>query len=135
MTEPTLLDAPREPIRLRPGRAREVRPRDLIVRFTFGAATSVVSAIVSLTFGARAGGLLLAFPAILAASLTLIAKADGMSDAREDARGAVAGAIGLGCFALVGARLFGQLPGGIVLALASGAWIVVAIGINRIAWS
>lgn len=98
----------------------------------FGALTSIVSAMVSLGFGPRVGGLLLAFPATLAASLTLVASDEGKEDAREDARGAVLGAIGLGCFALVGACLFEKLPGAVVLALGSMAWAMVAIGVYRL---
>jgi hypothetical protein len=45
------------------------RPKDLTVRFAFGAAISLVAALISLAFGATAGGMFLAFPAILPASL------------------------------------------------------------------
>jgi hypothetical protein len=134
MSGPTLLEASRDQPHLDAGRLREVRPRDLLVRFAFGATTSVLSALVSLEFGPRAGGVLLAFPAILAASVTLIARKEGPEEAREDARGAVIGAIGLGCFAAVGALLFGRLPGAAVLALAGGAWTLAAIGIYRLVW-
>ena len=89
---------------------------------------------LSLAFGPRAGGLFLAFPAILAASLTLIAKKEDTADAREDARGAVAGAVALACFAAVGAALFGVLAGGAVLALASVVWTLVAVTIYFVAW-
>ena len=74
--EPTFLAAPDEPIAIEAGRMRNVRARDLAIRFAFGAVTSIAAALISLAFGARAGGLLLAFPAILAASLTLIENED-----------------------------------------------------------
>lgn len=134
MSEPTLLESPGEPVRVRPGKAREVRPRDLVIRFAFGAGTSIVAGITTLVFGPRAGGVLLAFPAILAASLTLIAEESDKREAREDARGATAGAVALGCFAAVAALLFRVLPGGVVLVIAAGAWAVAAIGIYHLAW-
>jgi uncharacterized protein DUF3147 len=120
--------------RIEPGRLREVSLRDLAVRFAFGAATSVLSAFVSLEFSPRAGGVLLALPAILAASVTLIARKEGPDEAREDARGAVVGAIALGFFAAVGALLFGRLPGAAVLALAGAAWTLAALSIYRLLW-
>ena len=81
-------------------RVRGVRPRDLAaVRFVCGALTPVVAGLVTIAFGARPGGILLAFPAILAASLTLIEEEEDAEDAREDSRGAVAGGV-----ALIGSR-------------------------------
>lgn len=135
MSEQTIFDRVKEPVRIDRSRVRELRPRDVFIRFIFGAVTSAVAAILSIAFGARAGGIMLAFPAILAASLTLIANADGMKDAREDARGASAGALALGGFALVTATLFGQLPGAAVLAVAAVAWTLVAIAIYYLAWA
>lgn len=116
------------------GRVRDVRHRDLSIRFAFGAATSVASALVSLGFGARAGGLFLAFPAILAASLTLIENEEASRDACEDARGAVAGAIALAAFAAVAAALFTIIAGGVVLIAATATWTAVAVGLYSVAW-
>ncbi len=95
----------------------------------------MTAAVMTLIFGARVGGILLAFPAILAASLTLIAEEDDIREAREDARGATAGAVALGCFAAVAAILFSTLPGGAVLTIAAATWTVVAIGIYHLAWA
>lgn len=134
MTEPTLLERPEGAIGFEPSRARDARPRDLAVRFAFGAATSIVAAVISLLFGARAGGLFMAFPAILGASLTLIAEDEDREEAREDARGAVVGALALATFAAAGAVLFGVLAGGVVLALAALVWAGVAIGLYMMLW-
>ncbi len=109
--EPGLLGAPAERISAQPGKLRSIRIRHLLVRFAFGAGTSVAAALVSLAAGPRAGGVFLAFPAILAASLTLIAGEESKADAREDARGAVLG-LALAAFAAVGAVLFGRLAWG-----------------------
>jgi Protein of unknown function (DUF3147) len=134
VTEPSIRQAPDQSLELRPGRVREVRHRDLAIRFVFGAATSVASALVSIAFGARAGGLLLAFPAILAASLTLIANEEARADAREDARGATVGAVALAAFAAVGAALFAVIAGGLTLIAATATWAVAAIGLYFLLW-
>ena len=134
MSEPTIRQPPAEPVRLEPGRARQVSARHLAIRFAFGALTSIAAALISLAFGPRAGGLFLAFPAILAASLTLIANEEDAAAAREDARGAVAGSVALAVFATVGAALYTHLAAGIVLVAASAAWTVVALGLYVVLW-
>jgi hypothetical protein len=116
------------------GAAREVRSRDLAIRFVTGAITSVVSGALTLALGARVGGIFLAFPAILAASLTLIAKQEDSAEAREDARGAVIGGFGMAVFAAVAALGFGHLPGAVVLVLAALAWLTTALLGYVIAW-
>src|SRR5205814_1515179 len=83
------------------GGLRSVQPRDLAVRFAFGFGVSVVAGIVTLTFGSRAGGLFLAFPAILPASLTLIEEKQGRRQAEGNAVGAILGAVALVVFALI----------------------------------
>jgi hypothetical protein len=101
------------------GRMLEVRRRDLGIRFVAGGLTSVVSGVLTTAVSARVGGIFLAFPAILAASLTLIAQQENSTEAREDARGAVMGGCAMAVFAAVAALTFGSLPGGVVLALAT----------------
>jgi uncharacterized membrane protein len=78
---------------------------------------------------------MLAFPAILAASLTLIADKESRRAAREDARGAVVGAVGLALFALVCYVSFVHLPPVVVLALALLTWVCVACGIYLALWA
>lgn len=108
------------------GHLGQVRARDMWVRFAFGAVVSVLAGLVSLTLGPRAGGLFLAFPAILPATLTLLQKQDGTAYAVTDVRGAVAGAVALGGFALTARPALASLgPWGLLPAL--GAWIVVAV--------
>jgi uncharacterized protein DUF3147 len=113
---------------LRPSKLSDVRPRDLVIRFLAGGATSVVAGAVTLALGARVGGLFLAFPAILAASLTLIAEDEDTSQAREDARGAVVGGFAMAAFATVAALSLTSLSGATALALAGAGWAVVAVG-------
>jgi uncharacterized membrane protein (GlpM family) len=90
-----------QPPRTRGHKLRQAPARDWLIRFGFGAAVSALAGLVAEICGPRIGGLFLAFPAILLASLTLVAKEEGSHRAREDARGAALGAIGLIGFALV----------------------------------
>ena len=85
---------PRHPL-IQLGKLRRVRPHDLAIRFILGALTSLLAGLIALIAGGRAGGLFLAFPAILLAGLTLVEKNDGPQQARRDAHGAIIGAIAL----------------------------------------
>jgi hypothetical protein len=125
--EPSVRDRIDERPSLSASKIREASARELIIRFVAGALTSVASGGLTLAFGPRVGGILLGFPAIMAASLTLIAQEEDITDAREDARGAIVGACALTLFAVVAALTFGQLPGGIVLALATVVWAAAAL--------
>jgi uncharacterized membrane protein (GlpM family) len=117
-----------------PGKVKDVAGKDLAIRFAFGAGTSIIAAIVSLLAGPTIAGVFLAFPAILLASLTLVADDEGRSKARDDARGAAAGAMGLVAFAGVGAALFAAGPSVAAFLAAAAAWLVVALGVFLIAW-
>jgi uncharacterized membrane protein (GlpM family) len=101
----------------------------LLVRFCFGAAVSLVAGIVSLALGERAGGILLAFPAILPATLTLIEKEESERAAEDDDVGAVMGATGLVAFGLAAWLLLGRLPAAVALLLAAVCWLAVAVGL------
>jgi hypothetical protein len=124
--EPTLTDRVDERPSFDPGKATKARPRDLAIRFVAGGLTSIAAGMVTLAFNARVGGILLAFPAILAASLTLIEQQEDSVDAREDARGAIAGGFALAVFAAVAAVSFGHVAGALALAVAALAWLVTA---------
>lgn len=126
--------ARRPPLRAEPGKVKDAAARDWLMRFAFGAATSAVAGIVSILAGPLAGGAFLAFPAILLASLTLVAEEEGRVKARDDARGATAGGLGLLVFALVGHALFGRTAAVLVLALGTAGWAVVAVGSYLAAW-
>jgi MFS family permease len=118
-----------DPITLRPAKLREVKWRDLAIRFAFGAAVSLVAGLVAVLFGARAGGVWLAFPAILPAGLTLIEHKEGRHQADRDIRGAVLGALGMVAFA-VAAYVMVPLVGGLVaVLLALLVWLVVSLGL------
>jgi uncharacterized membrane protein (GlpM family) len=102
--------------------------KDLLVRFFFGAGVSLLAAVVSKLFGSFIGGVFLAFPAILLASLTLVAKEEGLRSARDDARGATLGTLGLLAFALTTVTLLRHHSAWLALAAATAAWTVVSLG-------
>lgn len=107
----------------------QVKTRDYLIRFAFGAVISICAALVSSAAGARFGGLFLAFPAILPASLTLLQEDDGTRDADRNAIGAVLGGVALVCFAVAGEGLFGRIPAVAVLVSALIVWLAAATGL------
>lgn len=85
-------------------------------------------------FNARASGVLLAFPATLAATITLIEKEDDGHMAREDARGAMVGSIALAGYAAIVALVIEHVPAGVSFAIGAVLWLALAIGLYRLAW-
>jgi hypothetical protein len=61
-------------VRLKLGALKQGTPREYFVRFCLGGAMAVVAGIIADVGGPAVGGLFLAFPAIFAASATLIDK-------------------------------------------------------------
>ncbi len=111
------------------GALRRVSAKDMGVRFAFGAAISVVAGLAGHLFGARVGGALLAFPAILPATLTLLERKDGTGAAVRDIGGAVLGGVGLIGFALVASSTLGLLPAPVALVVALGAWLTLSFAL------
>lgn len=103
---------------------RNVKASEMLVRFALGACVSVVAAIISNSAGARLGGVFLAFPAILPASLTFVQKKEGTSKADRDAVGAILGGLALLAFAAVGESMFGRHNAVLVLGMALAAWLM-----------
>jgi hypothetical protein len=132
--EPTISDRIDERPSFDAGKASKAKPRDLLIRFAAGGLTSIASGLVTFAFNARVGGILLAFPAILAASLTLIEQQEDSVDAREDARGAIAGGVALAVFAAVAAVSFAHIAGALALAVAALAWLVTAGLLYAVFW-
>lgn len=106
---------------------RQTKVRDLLLRFAFGAGISIVAGLGAVFLGSTVGGLLLAFPAILPATLTLIEKEQGLDDAVYDVGGAVFGGAGLVAFALTASFTFGHLPAVGALLASLAAWTLVAL--------
>ncbi len=105
---------------------RGIKPGEYLVRFAFGAGISLVAGIVTLLFGARLGGVFLAFPAILPATLTLVEEKEGTRRADKNAGGAVLGAVALIFFALI-AYLVLPYSAPVALLLAVLGWTAVAV--------
>ena len=80
---------------------KQKKPWEFAIRFVFGGAITAAAHVISKAFGPEIGGLFLAFPAILPATLTLLHRHDGPAAAEKDALGAHAGSVALGVFAVV----------------------------------
>jgi hypothetical protein len=109
------------------GALREIRPRELAVRFAFGAAVSVVAGLIGVAAGQRAGGVMLAAPAVLPATLTIIERQEGRGPAVTEVQGAVPGAVALIGFAVVAAVTTDRLPLAAALFAALATWVAAAI--------
>jgi uncharacterized membrane protein (GlpM family) len=112
----------------------KIRWPDVLIRFLFGLTISVVAGVVGVTCGVRIGGILLAFPAILPATLTLIAKEEGEERSFHDLQGTVCGACGLVGFGVVAALTIGRVNVLLALALALLAWCAIA-GTLYLVWA
>lgn len=123
-----LLKDDREPVGFDWSTLSRATPREIAIRFIFGAGIALIAALVAHLFGARAGGLFLAFPAVLPATLTLIEHKEGTTKAWADASGGAVGAVGLAAFAVAASLL---LPWNPVAALlfALVAWTLVSVGL------
>jgi hypothetical protein len=122
-------------IRFQAGEIAGMGRRQALLRFAAGAAASLVAALVSELGGAQMSGPLLALPAILLASFTLIERDKGAEAASDDARGAVFGGVGMVAFAVVAAGLLGRMQTWSVLVLATLGWAVTSVvlyGVQRL---
>jgi hypothetical protein len=94
------------------------------LRFLFGALVTTATGWVARAWGPAVGGLFLAFPALLPASLTFVKDEDGRRAAVADARGACLGSVATIMFAV--AAWFGSerwfAP--VTLGLALVVWVV-----------
>lgn len=117
-----------EPVGFDWSKLSQVKPSELAGRFGFGALIALVAAVVGGAAGPKVGGLFLAFPAILPASLTLIEKKEGLPKAWSDASGGALGAVGMTAFALIAIELLAWNPL-LALVFAVIAWIVVSTGL------
>ena len=100
-----------------------------VLRFVFGGLVTVGTGIIAHGYGAAIGGLFVAFPAILPASLTLVTSHEGRKQAQQAARGARVGALALIAFAAVTAALVPHHGLLLTLTAATLAWLVGAVGL------
>lgn len=103
----------------------KLRASEHALRFAFGGIATAIAGLLAQRFGPSLGGLFLAFPAILPASLTLVARHDSRRDAAENARGAIVGALALIAFATAVLALARHGPA-LALGSATAAWTVSA---------
>ena len=109
---------------------KKSRFRDYAIRFLFGGLVSVLVGLLGDHFGPGIGGLFLAFPAILPATLTLLKEEDGRERAADDARGARLGAVGLAAFGLaVYALTRANASGALTLVVAVVGWTCVSVSL------
>ena len=114
---------------LQPEEVGTHRFRDYAVRFVFGAAIALVAGLIGTAFGPKLGGVFLAFPAILPASLTLIQEKEGKEQASIDSIGAVLGAIAMIAFAMtvfLSVTSWGVVPS---VGFALSVWLGVAVAL------
>ena len=117
----------------------ETKWHEYLVRFVLGGLVTVIAGIIGTKFGPKMGGLFLAFPAILPASLTLIEKHlrkrmknDGEHGQKQGEKAAaldcMGASLGLVAFGIVVWHLAPVCAPAMVLIAASFAWAVVAVG-------
>jgi Protein of unknown function (DUF3147) len=118
---------------------KEGRWYEYVIRFALGGATTLAAGIIGDIWGPATGGLFLAFPAILCASITLVESHErrekrkhnvagcrrGTDAAALEASGAAIGSVGLGAFALA-VWLLVPAHGLTTLVIASIGWVVVS---------
>ena len=102
------------------------RWREQLIRFAFGGLVTVGTGLVARRFGPEIGGLFLAFPAILPASLTLVKRHEGRGEAREAAAGSRLGAVSLVAFAAA-VWLLANRGAALSLIAATIAWAALSV--------
>lgn len=110
-------------------RVKTHRFNDYALRFAFGAGISLVAGLIGMGFGPKVGGVLLGFPAILPASLTLIQKKEGKEEASIDSAGAVLGAVAMIAFASFISLTVTSMGAVTSTLIALVVWLLVAAGL------
>lgn len=117
----------RAPVRARAEKVKKTSWRGYAVRFAFGGAITALAGWIAAEYGPAVGGLFLAFPAILPASVTLVRKHADARAAAQDAYGAALGSVGLVAFGAVIWGVSAHLAWWLVMLIALVAWLVVAL--------
>ena len=116
---------------------------EFVLRFVLGGAVTAAAGVIAKKFGPSFGGLFLAFPAILAASSTLVEKHErerkeqkgmggtyrGRHAAGADAAGAAMGSIGLIAFAVFVWKLLPDHNPWLVITGATVLWALVCAAV------
>jgi len=133
-------------VRLDSSALRQAKWNQYALRFLFGGLITVAAGLVAKEYGPIVGGLLLAFPAIFPASVTLIEKHEkerkekkglngtlrGRQAASVDAAGSAMGSLGLILFAILIWQFVSSHHSWEVLLGATAAWLLVSVGIWNI---
>jgi Protein of unknown function (DUF3147) len=111
---------------------RETHWYEYLIRFVLGGAMTVITGLIAARFGPIIGGLFLAFPAILPATVTLVEKhvrqhkeKVGLSGVRRGQRSGCAGCH-FAAFAVV-IWLMIELSPAVALVLATAAWLAISM--------
>ena len=127
-------------VKLDTGSIKRATPADYFIRFVFGGAITAIAGLVGDHWGPMIGGLLLAFPAIFPASITLLAREErerktdrgltgtrrGLTTAADYAAGTALGSAGLASFAAVCWWSLERLGLPLTLTIGLVAWSVMA---------
>ncbi len=116
-------------VRWEPARIRQTNWKEYVLRFGFGGLVTAFTGFLAHRFGPVVGGLFLAFPAILPATVTLIEGDKGRRPAGVDAAGAVLGSIGLLGYAGIVWGLGTRAPAWAVLTGALVVWFLLSAGL------
>lgn len=116
-------------VRLNFSNIKETKWHEYAVRFVFGGTITALAGFIAHKYGPGVGGLFLAFPAILPASITLIQNHQTKLAAWADTVGAAIGSIGLLGFGVVVWVLAPQAEGWQVLLVATSVWFAVSAGL------
>lgn len=116
-------------VQLNFSRIKQTKWHEYAVRFVFGGAITALAGFLAHQYGPSVGGLFLAFPAILPASMTLIEHHQGKQAAWVDTLGATLGSIGLLGFAIVIWVLAPRVPAWEVILSATFVWFAISAGL------
>src|SRR5579872_4880791 len=128
-------------VRISTAGMKATRWYEFVLRFLLGGLVTAIAGIIANRTGPVLGGLFLAFPAISAASLTLIAKHEerrkkekgqarrirGRQAAGADAAGAIIGSFALALFALIIWRCIERHSAAWVIGLGTVAWLCTSL--------
>jgi hypothetical protein len=114
-------------IHVEPAKLKDTSWTGYAIRFLFGGAVTAFAGWIAAKYGPVVGGLFLAFPAILPASVTLVRQHEDAHAAGQDAYGAMLGSIGLLAFGGVVWATSAHLVWWLVLSLALAAWLAVSL--------
>jgi Protein of unknown function (DUF3147) len=122
---------------------RRARWWEYVLRFVLGGLVTASAGAIAQKFGPTTGGVFLAFPAILAASTTLVEKHErerkerkglsgkyrGKHAAGADAAGAAMGSFGLIAFAVLTWKLLPSYSAWLVIFMATVLWALVSTSV------